>query len=68
MAMLNDLYDWADNAGITITDQDKIEAAVLEYKQTAKGKIAIFSFEMKPGVVPFPEGLSGCRIVFKMEE
>lgn len=66
MPLMTDLYDWMDNAGITV-DVDKIQAVTLDYKQTTKGKVATFAIEMKPDAVPFPEGLKETKLTWRME-
>lgn len=57
MSMLDAFFEWADNAGIEITDRTIIKDAQLHYKVRPEGKVVFLSLEMKPDTVPFPPNL-----------
>ena len=54
--LAKDNFEWAENAGIEV-DVNTVRQIRSSYKQTPEGLVAIFTIELKPGVVTFPEDL-----------
>lgn len=65
MPLVNDAMDWFDNAEITV-NVEKVKRATVKYKKTPEGTVAVFTIEMKPGEIPWPEGLDTCDIDLKL--
>jgi hypothetical protein len=65
MPLVNDAMDWFDNAEITV-NVELVKRATAKYKHTSEGDVAVFEIEMKPGAVPWPDGLDTVDIDLKL--